>query len=188
MHLGTRLRLDVRRRTFWSSNRHQTEERGFKWLTWKWLLVPDGWSECFHKLLIYWDFHTQPSLVFTENGLKKRKYPGNGSCVAENVLFDVRGQRRMDKLVGDDKKTTLTQITTRYDQDLQNTISEHTHIEPWSRWTPAAEDTRVPLLSDKKTAHGGYNSLRSPKRTIEDWKNLTSLDFCAATFRCRVRM
>ncbi len=25
----------------------------------------------FQKLLIYWDFHAQPSLGFTENGLKK---------------------------------------------------------------------------------------------------------------------
>ncbi len=32
----------------------------------------------------------------------------------------------MDRLVRDDRKTTVTQITTRYNQDLQNTISEHT--------------------------------------------------------------
>ncbi len=46
-----------------------------------------GWSEYFKKLLIYWDFHTQPSLRFTENVLKKRKYPVSGSCVDENVLL-----------------------------------------------------------------------------------------------------
>ncbi len=67
-------------------------------------------------------FHTQPSLGFTENGLKKRKYPVSGSCVDENALLTVRGQRRMDRLVRDDRKTTVTQITTRYNQDLQNTI------------------------------------------------------------------
>ncbi len=33
------------------------------------------------KLLIYWDFHTQPSLGITENGPKKRKYPVSSSCV-----------------------------------------------------------------------------------------------------------
>ncbi len=32
----------------------------------------------------------------------------------------------MDRLVRDDRKTTVTQIITRYNQDLQNTISEHT--------------------------------------------------------------
>ncbi len=32
----------------------------------------------------------------------------------------------MGRLVRDDIKTTVTQITTRYNQDMQNTISEHT--------------------------------------------------------------
>ena len=47
----------------------------------------------YQKLLIYWDFHTQPSLGFTENGPKKRKYPMSGSCVDENALLmsEVRG-------------------------------------------------------------------------------------------------
>ncbi len=42
----------------------------------------------------YWDFHKQPSLGFTENGPKKRKYPVNGSCVDENALLmsEVRGE------------------------------------------------------------------------------------------------
>ncbi len=44
--------------------------------------------------------HAQPSLGFTENGPKKRKYPVSGSCVEES-LVDVRGQRRMDRLVRD---------------------------------------------------------------------------------------
>lgn len=26
----------------------------------------------YHKLLIYWDFHTKPSLGFTHNGLKEK--------------------------------------------------------------------------------------------------------------------
>ncbi len=38
--------------------------------------------------------HTQPSLGFTENGPKKRKYPVSGSCVDENALLmsEVRGE------------------------------------------------------------------------------------------------
>ncbi len=54
----------------------------------------DGLVWVFQKLLIYWDFHAQPSLGFTENGLKKRKYPVSGSCVDENVLLmsEVRGE------------------------------------------------------------------------------------------------
>ncbi len=31
----------------------------------------------------------------------------------------------MDGLVRDDRKATVTQITTRYNQGMQNTISEH---------------------------------------------------------------
>ncbi len=36
----------------------------------------------------------QPSLGFTENGPKKRKYPVSGSCVVENALLmsEVRGE------------------------------------------------------------------------------------------------
>ncbi len=53
-----------------------------------------GWSEYLKKLLIYWDFHAQPSLGFTEYGPKKRKYPVSGSCVDENALLmsEVRGE------------------------------------------------------------------------------------------------
>ncbi len=48
----------------------------------------------FKKLLISWDFHTQPSLGFTENGPKTRKYPVSGSCVDENafLMSEVRGE------------------------------------------------------------------------------------------------
>ncbi len=48
----------------------------------------------FQKQLICWDFHTQPSLGFTENGPKKRKYPVSSSCVDENALLmsEVRGK------------------------------------------------------------------------------------------------
>ncbi len=40
------------------------------------------------------DFNAQPSLGFTENGLKKRSYPVSGSCVHENALLmsEVRGE------------------------------------------------------------------------------------------------
>ncbi len=55
-------------------------------LNMEWLLVQDG--------LVYWDFHAQPSLGFTENGPKKRKYPLSGSCVDENasLMSEENGQ------------------------------------------------------------------------------------------------
>ncbi len=60
----------------------------------EWFLVPDRLVRVFQKLLIYWDIHAQPSLVFTENGPKKRKYPVSGNCVDENALLmsGVRGE------------------------------------------------------------------------------------------------
>ncbi len=39
------------------------------------------------KRLIYWDFHTHPSLGLTEKRPKKRKYPVSGNCVDENALL-----------------------------------------------------------------------------------------------------
>ncbi len=60
----------------------------------EWLLVTDGLVWVFQKLLIYWDFHAQPSLGFTENGPKNKKHPVSGSCVDKNALFmsEVRGE------------------------------------------------------------------------------------------------
>ncbi len=91
--------LNAFRQMWWRLAEVQTEhqkeeERGFKWLNMEWLLVPDGLVWVFQKLLIYWDFHAQPSIVFTENSPKKRKYPVSGSCVDENALLmsKVRGE------------------------------------------------------------------------------------------------
>ncbi len=50
----------------------------------------------------------------------------------------------MDRLVRDDRKATVTQITTRYNQDLQNTISEHT-----TQSNPEADE-----LQQQKTTPG----------------------------------
>ncbi len=59
----------------------------------EWLLVPDGLVRVIKKMLIYWDFHAQPSLGFTENGPKKRKYPVSGSVDEKALLMsEVRGE------------------------------------------------------------------------------------------------
>ncbi len=44
----------------------------------------------FQKLLIYWDFHAQPSLGFTENG-PKNKISSEQLC-GRKCLVDVRGE------------------------------------------------------------------------------------------------
>ncbi len=126
---------------------------------------------------------------FTENGMKYRKYPVSGSCVDDNALLDVRGQRRLDRLVRNNRKATVTQITTRYNQDMQNTISEH--VEPWSRWAPAAEDHTGCCSCQIRTGNGGHNSHSSPKldnRRLEKRCLVWWVSISAATFRCRVRI
>ena len=60
-----------------------------------WLLVPEGLVGVFQKLLIDWDFHTQPSIGFTGNGPKRGNYPVSGSSLRENALLmpEVRRER-----------------------------------------------------------------------------------------------
>ncbi len=137
------------------------------------LLVPDELVWVFQKLLIYWDFHEQPSLGFTENGPKKRKYPVSGSC-GRKCLVDVRGQRRMGRLVRDDRKTTLTQINTRYNQGMQNTISEHTtHRTLKQMGYSSRRPHRAPLLSAKNRKRRLRFAQDHQNWTIEDWKNVS---------------
>ncbi len=83
----------------------------------EWLLVPDRLIWVFQKLLIYWDFHAQPSLGFTENVQW-------AAVVWTKMPYWC--QRRMDRRVRDDRKATITQINTHCNQGLQNTISERT--------------------------------------------------------------
>ncbi len=69
--------------------------------------------------------HTTISRVYREWS-EKEKISCEQQLCGWKCLVDVRGQRRMDRLVRDDRKATVTQITTRYNQGIQNTISEHT--------------------------------------------------------------
>ncbi len=100
----------------------------------------------------------------------------SGSCVDRKCLVDVRGQRRMDRLVRDDRKTTVTQITTRYNQDLQNTISEHTTRRTLKQMDSSSRRPHRCRSGQIRTGHGGYNSPGSPNWTIEDCKNVAWSD------------
>ncbi len=93
-------------------------------------------------------FHTTISRVYREWSEKEKisKYK-SGSCEDEN---DVRGQRRMGRLARDDRKATVTQITTRYNQSIQNTISERTtHQTLKQMGSSSRRPQRVPLQSAK---------------------------------------
>ncbi len=62
---------------------------------------------------------------------EKEKISCERQLRGQKCLVDVRLQRRMGRLVRDDRKATVTQITTRYKQGMQNTISERTtHQSP----------------------------------------------------------
>ncbi len=81
---------------------------------------------------------------------EKEKISSERQLCGWKCLVDVRGQRRMGRLVRDDRKATVTHITTGYNQGMQNTISEHT-----THWTlkqmgfSSRRPHRVPLLSAK---------------------------------------
>ncbi len=93
--------------------------------------------------------HTTISRVYREWS-KKEKISSERQLWGRKCLVDVRGQRRMDRLVRDDRKTTLTQITTRYNQGMQNTISEHTTRRTLKQMgSSSRRPHRVSILSAK---------------------------------------
>lgn len=99
--------------------------------------TPDRLVLVFQKLLIYRDFHTQPSLGFT----------GNGSRKEENVLFDARGWTRP---VQKDRKATATQISIRYNQNMRNSISER------------ATHQTLKQMGNRRSANTNFVSIRLP--------------------------
>ncbi len=91
--------------------------------------------------------HTTISRVYREWS-EKEKISSERQLCGRKCLVDVRGQRRMDRLVRDDRKATVTQITTRYNQGMQNTISEHTTRQTLKQMDSSSRRPhRVPLLS-----------------------------------------
>ncbi len=82
----------------------------------------------------------------------------------------------MGRLVRDDRKATVTQITTRYNQGMQNTISERTTRRTLKQMTYSSRRPhRVPLLSAKNRKRRLHFTQAHQNWTIEDWKTLPSL-------------
>ncbi len=92
-------------------------------------------------------------------------------------LVDVRGQRRMCRLVRDDRKATATHITTRYNQGMQNTISERTTCRTLKQMGYSSRRPhRVPLMSAKNRKWRLQFTQAHQNWTIEDWKNIAWSD------------
>ncbi len=93
---------------------------------------------------------------------EKEKISSEQQLCGRKCLVDVRGQRRMGRLVKHDKKATITQITTHYNQDRIPSLNAQ-HIEPWSRWATAAEDHTGCRSCQLRTGNRWYNSHRLTK-------------------------
>ncbi len=86
-------------------------------------------------------------------------------------------QRRMSRLVRDDRKATLTQITTRYNQGVQNTISERTHRTLKQMGYSSRRTHRVPLLSAKNRKRR-IQFTQAQQKIGKTLPGLMSLYFC----------
>ncbi len=83
----------------------------------------------------------------------------------------------MGSLIRDDRKATVTQITTRYNQGMQNTISELTTLRTLKQMVYSSRRPhRVPLLSAKNRKLRLQFAQAHQNWTIEDWKNVAWSD------------
>ncbi len=94
---------------------------------------------------------------------EKVKISSERQLCGRKCLVEVRGQRRMDRLVRDDRKATLTQITNLYNHGMQNTFSERTTRRTLKKMGYSSRRPhRLPLLSAKNRKRLGYvRNLRS---------------------------
>ncbi len=83
----------------------------------------------------------------------------------------------MGRLVRDDRKATVTQITPRYNQHMQNTISEHTTRRTLKQMDSSSRRPhRVPIRSDKNSTRRIQFTQDHQNWTIQDWKNVAWSD------------
>ncbi len=95
----------------------------------------------------------------------------------EEALLMSEIRREWARLVRDDRKATVTQITTRYNQGMQNTISERTTRRTLKQMGYSSRRPhRVPLLPAKKRKRRLQFTQAHKNWTIEDFKNVAWSD------------
>ncbi len=120
--------------------------------------------------------HTTISRVYREWS-EQEKISSERQLCGWKCLVDVRVQRIIVRLVRDDRKATVTQITTRYNQGVQKTISEHTTLRTLKKMgSSSRRPHRVPLLSAKNRTRRIQFTQAHKNWTIEDWKNIAWSD------------
>ncbi len=83
----------------------------------------------------------------------------------------------MGRLVRDDRKATVTQITIRYNQNMENTISECKTRRTLKHMGYSSRRPHwVPLLSAKNRKQRLQFAQAHQNWTIEDWKNVAWSD------------
>ncbi len=142
---------------------HQNgEERGFKWLwTWNGCWCRTGSSEYFKNCWSTGIF-THNHLSGLQRMVRKRENIQWMAVVGTKMPCWCQRSEENVRLVRDDRKETVTQIITRYNQGMQNTISEHTtHRTLKQMDSSSRRPHRVPLLSAKNRKR--FNSHRLTK-------------------------
>ncbi len=120
--------------------------------------------------------HTIISMVY-RGWSEKEKMSSERQLCWWKCLVNVRGQRRMDRLVRNDRKATVTQITTRYNQGMQNSISERTTRRTLKQMGYSSRRPhRVPLLSSKNRKRRLQFTQAHQNWAKEDWKNVAWSD------------
>ncbi len=107
---------------------------------------------------------------------EKEKISSERQLCGPKYLDDVRGQRRMNRLVRDDRKATVTQITTR----LQNTISECTTrrtLKQMGYSSRRPHKVPQPLLSAKNRKRS-LQFTQAQQKIGKTLPSLISLYFC----------
>ncbi len=83
----------------------------------------------------------------------------------------------MGRLVRDDRKATVTKLTTHYIRGMQNTISERTTRRTLKQMGYSSRRPyRMPLLSAKNRKRRLQFAQAHQNGTVEDWKNVAWSD------------